>query len=101
MEFNEPNFLNLNDYLARNFETFKEQFSIYFDATKTDKNRKCFRLARLKNLSGSNGVMLYNSIKDDSVTESEEFVINTPEFRDPLIDDNIHTVETNEIIYSR
>lgn len=79
MEFNKPSTLNLNGNVAENFQIFKEEFSIYFVATKTDKESKTVQLARLKNLLGSDGLKLYNSMKDDTVTESIEYVIDTLE----------------------
>jgi hypothetical protein len=77
MEFNKPNVLNLNGNIADNFELFEEEFSIYFVATKTDKESKAIQLARLKNLLGSEGLKLYKSLKDDSIVESVESVIET------------------------
>lgn len=80
MEFNKPDPLNLSEgNISDKFKQFKEEIDIYFIATKTTKESKEIQLARLKNLLGTDGLKLYNSIKDESVVETVENVMKTLE----------------------
>jgi len=63
MEFNKPESLKLSGNIAENFKLFKDEVTIFFEATETILKSQATQVARLLNLIGTDGLKLYRSIK--------------------------------------
>lgn len=63
MEFSKPDHLNISSGdISENFEQFKEEVLIYLTATESEKKPLKVQIARLKNLIGTEGLRLYQTI---------------------------------------
>jgi hypothetical protein len=80
MEFNKPKELCVDSDISQNFVNFKKDVLIYFAATETGKKSKPVQVARLKNLLGTEGLLLYESITtEDEDNETVSSILETLE----------------------
>jgi hypothetical protein len=79
MEFNKPSTLDVNGDIASNFAAFKEEVQIYLVATETVKKSREVQVARLKNLLGSDGLKLYNTLSNGSKEETINSILEVLE----------------------
>lgn len=61
--FNKPGILEMGGNLKQNFESFKQEVTIYFSATETDSKPDKVQVARLLNLLGKDALKVYNTME--------------------------------------
>lgn len=76
MEFNKPECLKLTGNIAENFKLFKEEVSVFFEATETTSKPVKVQVARLLNLIGSDGVKIYRTFNIDHKDETVDIIFN-------------------------
>lgn len=67
-EFNKSRALLLEGNLEENFENFKQEIEIYFQATETIKKSTEIQVARFLNLMGPDVLKIYNTLKIEEKT---------------------------------
>lgn len=75
MAINKPECLKLTGNLAENFKRFKDEITIFFDATKTTSEPMKVQVARLLNLAGSEGIKIYKTFNTDLDKETVQSVL--------------------------
>lgn len=75
MEFNKPENLKLSGSLAENFKIFKDEITVFFEATETTSKPMKTQVARLLNLLGIEGLKLYRSFKTDNTKEAVDSIL--------------------------
>jgi len=75
MEFDKPKNLKLSGSLAENFKIFKDEITVFFEATKTTSKPMKTQVARLLNLLGIEGLKLYRSFKTDNTMGTVDSIL--------------------------